>query len=172
VIIMGIDPGSRVTGYGVVEIRKDQVIHLAHGAIVMETSGEFSDRMLELGEALQEVFKKYRPQQVSIESIFLGKNADSAFKLGHARGVALYESRRAGATVFEYATRLVKKGMTGRGSAQKEEVQAFVQKVLGLRQVKPLDASDALAIAVHHAYRAMHPFQMTRAKASGRPIDL
>lgn len=150
-LILGVDPGSRVTGFGLVRVEQGQIYHVSHGVIVMDT-GEFPDRMMELGSAFRELMEKYRPQHVSIEKIFLGKNADSAFKLGHARGVAMYESVRGGAKVFEYATRLVKKGVTGDGGASKEQVQAVLKAILRLQKIDRLDASDALAMACHHAY--------------------
>jgi crossover junction endodeoxyribonuclease RuvC len=151
-LILGVDPGSRITGFGLVRIVRGQLEHVAHGVIVMDTDGEFSDRMLDLGSSFRELMEKYKPDQVSIEKIFLGKNADSAFKLGHARGVVMYESMRGGAQVFEYATRLVKKGVTGDGGASKEQVQAVVKALLRLEKIQRLDASDALAMACHHAY--------------------
>jgi crossover junction endodeoxyribonuclease RuvC len=151
-LILGVDPGSRITGFGLVRLVEGRLEHVSHGVIVMEAKGPFPERMMELGSAFRELMERYQPQQVSIEKIFLGKNADSAFKLGHARGVAMYEAVRGGAKVFEYATRLVKKGVTGDGSASKEQVQAVLKAILRLQKIDRLDASDALAMACHHAY--------------------
>lgn len=151
-LILGVDPGSRITGFGLVRLDRGHIEHVSHGVIVMDAKGAFPDRMMELGSSFRELMQKYRPQEVSIEKIFLGKNADSAFKLGHARGVAMYEAVNGGARVYEYATRLVKKGVTGDGGASKEQVQAVLKAILGLQKIDRLDASDALAMACHHAF--------------------
>ncbi len=171
-IILGIDPGSRITGFGVVRLRElhsASLETLGYGVIQMDASQPFALRMKELGESLQEILKKYKPDAVSIEKIFLGKNADSAFKLGHARGVAMYESARAEAQVFEYATRVVKKGITGKGGATKEEVQVVLERLLGLRQITRIDASDALALAAHHAFSLVSEKSLERG-LKARPL--
>lgn len=151
-LVLGVDPGSRITGFGLVRVHRGQLEHVSHGVIVMDTESSFAARMMELGSAFRELVEKYHPDQVAIEKIFLGKNADSVFKLGHARGVVMYESMRGGAEVFEYATRLVKKGVTGNGGATKEQVQAVLKALLRIPSINRLDASDALAMACHHAY--------------------
>lgn len=152
-LILGVDPGSRITGFGLIRVQRGgQLEHVNHGVIVMDPEAGFPKRMLQLGTAFQEIMKKYHPTHVAIEKIFLGKNADSAFKLGHARGVVMYEAVCGGAEVFEYATRLVKKGVTGDGAASKEQVQAVLKALLRLPKIERLDASDALAMACHHAY--------------------
>lgn len=162
-IILGIDPGSRITGFGVVEINDDltakdfAVSHRSHGVIVLDPKQEFPERMKELGLALETLLAKYKPQQVVIEKIFLGKNADSAFKLGHARGVAMYEAAKISAKVIEYATRVVKKGIVGNGGANKEDVQSCLQRLLKIKAIERLDASDALALATFQAYQLMIP---------------
>jgi crossover junction endodeoxyribonuclease RuvC len=150
--ILGVDPGSRITGFGIVRIERDRIEHINHGVIVMDTDAGFASRMKELGSAFREVMAKYKPHQVVIEKIFLGKNADSAFKLGHARGVIMYEAGLGDSEVYEYATRVVKKGVTGNGGASKEDVQATLQVLLNIKAISRIDASDALAMACHHAY--------------------
>jgi crossover junction endodeoxyribonuclease RuvC len=149
--ILGIDPGSRITGFGLVELKGRDLIHLSHGVILLDVDASFPDRMVELGGAMSELMSKYKPDHVVIEKIFLGRNADSAFKLGHARGVCMYESRKHGAAVYEYATRLVKKGVTGSGSATKEQVQLMIQRLLKIQTIVRMDASDALAMAYYHS---------------------
>ena len=151
-IILGVDPGSRITGFGVVRVENGRVEHINHGVIVMDGDDSFPVRMKELGSAFREVMEKYRPQQVVIEKIFLGKNADSAFKLGHARGVVMYEAGMGDAEVYEYATRVVKKGVTGNGGSSKEDVQAVLKAILNIKVINRIDASDALAMACHHAF--------------------
>lgn len=162
-LVLGVDPGSRITGFGLVRIQRGQLIHVTHGVIVMTVDGEFAQRMLELGGAFRELIEKYRPDQVSIEKIFLGKNADSAFKLGHARGVIMYESMRGGAKVHEYATRIVKKSVVGNGGATKEQVQAVLKSLLRLPKIEYLDSSDALAMACHHAFELQKQQLLRRA---------
>lgn len=150
--ILGVDPGSRITGFGVIRIEKGQIEHVNHGVIVLDGDEAFPIRMKELGASFREVMEKYRPQQVVIEKIFLGKNADSAFKLGHARGVIMYEAGLGLADVHEYATRVVKKGVTGNGGSSKEDVEAILKAILNLKVINRIDASDALAMACHHAF--------------------
>jgi crossover junction endodeoxyribonuclease RuvC len=160
-IILGIDPGSRITGFGIIKVsgtgNAARISHLTHGVIQMEAKEAFPLRMKELGAGMEHILQKYKPDQVVIEKIFLGKNADSAFKLGHARGVTLYESAKFGSEVIEYATRLVKKGITGNGGASKEEVQACLQRLLNIKAITRIDASDALALATFHAFRITNP---------------
>lgn len=147
-----------------------RIQHINHGVILMNAKESFPHRMKDLGEAMEVILQKYKPDQVSIEKIFLGKNADSAFKLGHARGVALYESAKFGCEVYEYSTRLVKKGIAGSGAATKEDVQVCLQRLLNLRAISRVDASDALALATFHAYQVTNPLH---AKARlGQNLDL
>jgi crossover junction endodeoxyribonuclease RuvC len=150
--ILGIDPGSRVLGYGAVNVDRDQVKHIDHGVIDVTSVPSFSERIALIGKGLRQLIAKYNPKIVVVEKIFLGKNADSAFKLGHARGVVLYEAELAQKQIREYSTRLVKKGISGRGEASKEEVQVALERLLrvSLQNVK-IDASDALALAYYQA---------------------
>lgn len=150
--ILGVDPGSRITGFGILRVVNGQVEHVNHGVIVLDAGQSFAIRMKQLGESFKELMAKYQPDQVVIEKIFLGKNADSAFKLGHARGVIMYEAGMGEAQVFEYATRAVKKGVTGTGGASKEDVQAILMALLNIKAINRIDASDALAMACHHAF--------------------
>lgn len=161
--ILGVDPGSRITGFGVVRVEAGRIEHVNHGVILLEASQDFPRRMKELGSAFREVMEKYRPQQVVIEKIFLGKNADSAFKLGHARGVIMYEAGLGDSLVYEYATRSVKKGVTGTGAASKEDVQAILKAILNIKVINRIDASDALAMACHHAFEIKRKLILQRA---------
>lgn len=149
--ILGVDPGSRVTGFGVLKIQPDGIQHLSHGIIQLREKDTFPQRILDLGTDFSKLLQKYRPDHVVIEKIFLGKNADSAFKLGHARGVIMYEALRSQGRVYEYATRVVKKSVTGQGGADKEQVQSVLQWLLKIPVIQKIDASDALAMAYHHA---------------------
>ena len=170
-IIMGIDPGSRITGFGIVTLSEKGVIqHINHGVISMRPTDAFPARMKELGEGMQTILQKYKPAQVVIEKIFLGKNADSAFKLGHARGVVLYEAVRHHAEVVEYATRLIKKGITGSGAASKESVQNCLLRLLNIKAISRVDASDALAMATFQAFHLTNP--LLRQGLLGQSKDL
>jgi crossover junction endodeoxyribonuclease RuvC len=155
--IFGLDPGSRVAGFGVLEVRQGAVKYVDHGIInLMSFSENFADRIFFLGEEIQKLLALYQPQDIVIEKVFLGKNVDSAFKLGHARGVVLCEARRYQAHVHEYAAREVKKGVTGRGSAEKEEVQSVLHSLLKIpvdQRKKAFDATDALALAFFHVQK-------------------
>lgn len=149
-VIIGIDPGSRVTGYGVIRSVDQSLEGIACGVIDLGETESLALRLNRLAQSLRTLFEKHRPQAVAIEKIFLGKNADSAFKLGHARGVCLQIAGEFHAEVFEYATRSVKKAVTGSGGAEKEQVRVVIENLLKLR-CPELDASDALAVAVAHA---------------------
>lgn len=162
--ILGVDPGSRITGFGIVRVENGRVEHINHGVIVMDTDHGFASRMKELGSAFREVMTKYQPDEVVIEKIFLGKNADSAFKLGHARGVIMYEAGLGEADVYEYATRVVKKGVTGNGGSSKEDVQAVLKAILNIKAINRIDASDALAMACHHAFELKRKAILNRAE--------
>ncbi len=156
--ILGLDPGSRVTGYGIIEFDGRDVRYLKHGILnVFSQNPEFSQRLALLGQGLRQVLLEYKPQHVAIERVFLGRNADSAFKLGHARGVAVYESTLMGCEFHEYTTREVKKGVTGNGGAEKSEVMSVLYRILNIplqgHQEKSFDASDALALAYFHSQK-------------------
>lgn len=161
--ILGVDPGSRITGFGIVRVDNGKIEHINHGVILLDADQSFPVRMKELGSAFREVMEKYQPHQVVIEKIFLGKNADSAFKLGHARGVIMYEAGLGNAEVAEYATRSVKKGITGNGGSSKEDVQALLKVLLNIKTINRIDASDALAMACYHAFELQRNTIMRRA---------
>lgn len=149
-IVLGVDPGSRVTGVGVLEVDRDRIKHIFHGIINASKEATFPTRISRIGMDFRKILERFRPEVVVIEKIFLGKNADSAFKLGHARGICMYEAVVAGTEVREYATRLVKKLVTGSGAADKIQVQIALERLLQTPIQGSLDASDALALAYHH----------------------
>ena len=150
-IILGIDPGSRTTGYGLLEMENLKIKYLASGSIVLSDL-DFKKRLLVLNESLGQLIREYTPNQAAIEQVFVGKNASSALKLGHARGVALLAITQANLTVSEYSAKVVKKAVTGSGGANKKQVQTMIANILKLKNVPPPDASDALAIALCHGY--------------------
>lgn len=168
--MLGIDPGSLKTGFGVIEFDGERLEHVNHGVIFVDDEKDLSRRLLALGDHLRTILKKYRPDHVVIEKIFLGKSVDSAFKLGHARGITLAEAARCGAEVHEYATRSVKKGVAGTGAAGKEEVYQAVRAQLRLQSLVNFDASDALALAIFHSYNwtAFNKMKVCRAGVAWR----
>lgn len=127
--------------------------HVNHGVIQLEAGAPLGERLRDLSDSLAMILKRYSPSVVVIEKIFLGKSADSAFKLGHARGIAMSEASRSGASIVEYATREVKKAVTGNGGATKEEVQLALRRMLSLSRVVNFDGTDALALTVCHAQK-------------------
>jgi crossover junction endodeoxyribonuclease RuvC len=166
--ILGIDPGSLHTGFGVVQANGDQIRHVAHGVVSSKASFDFSQKLNFIGLEVAKIIKTYSPEIVVVERIFLGKNADSAFKLGHVRGVCIFGATQVGAEVVEYAARSVKKGITGNGAAEKEQVQLIVFASLGISGRAQLDASDALALAFYHARELEVQAALERGRGSGR----
>lgn len=151
-IILGIDPGTQTLGYGAVCKEGSKITYVTHGQLQVSAKLNFLERLGLMSEKVADLIQKIAPQAVAIERIFLGRNVDSAFKLGHIRGVCLFESHKVSAPVFEYTPRLVKQGITGSGSATKEQVQLLLFSQLQLRTTeKSLDASDGLALAFYHA---------------------
>ena len=150
-IIMGLDPGSHKTGFGVIEVGEGVRV-MDYGVMDLSRRLSFPERLARLQIAIREVLAQYKPTSVAVEKIFFGKNADSAFKLGHTRGVCLVEVAQSGRALREYAARTVKKRVTGHGGASKDHVQCVVRKVLGLRETLREDASDALALALCDMY--------------------
>lgn len=151
-VIIGIDPGSRLTGFGVIRLdAKGDWQHVEHGVILIPEKLKFAARMAFLARELRPLFARHPDSTTAIEQVFLGKNADSAFKLGHARGVCMMLAAENGGEVAEYAARKVKKVVTGNGGASKEHVQAVVGTWLKIPPTAKLDASDALALALCHA---------------------
>ena len=148
--IVGIDPGSRLAGFGVIDIDGAQVSHVAHGHVTVRGES-FAERLCMLHDAISAVVVEHRPTEAAIESVFVRKNVSSALKLGQARGASLVALAGHGLSVAEYAPRSIKQLVTGRGGASKEEVQAMVRACLRLSETLQADAADALAIALCHA---------------------
>jgi crossover junction endodeoxyribonuclease RuvC len=152
--ILGIDPGSRITGYGLIEKVGNRLIHLDNGAIHTDTAGEFPQRLHQIFIGLTAIINRYQPTAVAIEQVFLSNNAQSALKLGQARGAAIVAGVHAGLPVHEYTALQVKQSVVGHGRAAKEQVQQMVKALLNLPEIAQADASDALAIAICHAHSA------------------
>lgn len=153
--ILGIDPGSRFLGYGAVErVAHGRVRYVECGVIEPRRTALLSARLAEIAAELAEVFAELRPTVVAVEGVFHGVNARSALQLGHARGVALAAAGAARVPVHEYAPASVKRAVAGSGAATKQQVQRMVRALCGLRSQPRLDASDALAVAICHAFHA------------------
>lgn len=147
-IALGIDPGTRNLGWGVVERRGNKLVHLAHGVIRAKAELTLAERLCIITDELEKVIEEHRPNVGSVEQIFFHKDPQSAAKLGHARGVVLLCLGRAKVTVAEHAPAKVKRTLTGNGQAEKRQVAEVVKMLLGLEVLPPLDASDALALAL------------------------
>lgn len=150
-LILGIDPGSRITGYGVIDISDARPGYVASGCI--RTSGDdLAQRLAQIYAGISELIARHPPGEFAIEQVFMSKNADSALKLGQARGCAIVCAANHGLPVSEYGPRQVKQAVTGTGAAEKAQVQHMVTAVLELSATPQADAADALAIALTHAY--------------------
>ncbi|MBD1552858.1 crossover junction endodeoxyribonuclease RuvC [Pseudomonas typographi] len=152
-LILGIDPGSRITGYGVVRDRgQGRGCEYVASGCIRTGSGELPERLQVVFRSVREVIRGHGPVTMGIERVFMARNADSALKLGQARGAAIVAAVEEGLEVAEYTATQVKQAVTGTGGASKEQVQLMVMHLLGLTQKPQIDASDALAIALCHAH--------------------
>ncbi len=149
--ILGIDPGSRVTGYGLVDQDGQRLTYVASGCIRTRSTG-LAERLGEIFAGVSQIIAEYRPGELAIERVFLNKNADSALKLGQARGAALCAAVQLGVPVDEYAAREIKQAVVGTGAATKEQVQHMMCALLTLQRAPPSDAADALAVAICHGH--------------------
>ena len=151
-IILGIDPGSRITGYGVIHSKGSELKYIACGMIQTRTDTNFHDRLYQIFSQIQNLVETYHPNEASIEQVFTCKNASSALKLGQARGAAIAALASYHLSIAEYSAREVKLATTGYGAAEKHQVQHMIGKILKLSEIPKLDAADALAIAICHAH--------------------
>lgn len=149
--IMGIDPGSRITGYGVIEVQGRRTVHVVSGCVRMEDD-DFPRRLRTIFEGLGEVLDSHRPTEIAIEKVFMQRNADSALKLGQARGAAICAVVSRSLPIAEYSPRQIKQALVGRGAAAKEQVQHMVKTLLQLIESPQEDAADALACALCHSH--------------------
>ena len=150
-VLLGIDPGSRVTGYGVIIFFNNQCTYIASGCI--RTSGDrLSLKLGQIFDGVYEIISEFKPDYLAIEEVFLSKNVMSALKLGQARGAAICAAVKNNVPVYEYSARQIKQAVVGYGNAQKAQVQAMVTSTLHLSGTPQADAADALAGAICHAY--------------------
>ncbi len=150
--LLGIDPGSHITCYGVIDVDGPRNHHVASGCIQIGGDQALPERLKTIYESVTEVIQRYQPQEVAAEQVFMHRNADSALKLGQARGAALCAAVMAGLPISEYAPRAIKQAVVGSGAAEKAQVQRMVTLLLNLSEAPPLDAADALAAAICHAH--------------------
>ena len=149
-LVLGVDPGSHITGYGLIEKKGGRLICIASGQITSSSKIPFYDRIHRIFQEMAELMGHYRPQEMAIEDVFYAKNIQSSLKLGHARGAVLIAAVQSGVRIFEYTPLEIKKSVVGYGRATKEQVRSMVRTILGLRSVPGLDTSDALATAICH----------------------
>jgi crossover junction endodeoxyribonuclease RuvC len=150
VIAVGVDPGTRFLGWGVVSRSGNRLTHIDHGVIRLDPEQCLADRLQEIEKQFVLVLERHRPAAGSVETLFFHKDAQAAAKLGHARGVVLLSLARAGVQVAEYAPARVKRTIAGHGQADKRQVALMIRAVLGLESLPKPDAADALALAVTH----------------------
>jgi crossover junction endodeoxyribonuclease RuvC len=150
--LLGIDPGLRFTGWGVLEAEGNRLRHVADGVIATESTDDVPSRLKMLDDALAEILARYAPAEAAVEETYVNRNATATLKLGYARGVALLAPARAGIPVFEYGAKTVKMAVVGTGAADKEQVGLMVRRLLPGATQKRADAADALAVAICHAH--------------------
>jgi crossover junction endodeoxyribonuclease RuvC len=150
--ILGLDPGLRLTGWGIITIEGARLSHVAHGVIKPDNAAPFAIRLLTLFDGIMDVIAQYAPQEAAVEETFLNSNAASTLKLGHARAAALIAPAKAGLPVAEYAAKVVKKAVVGTGGADKDQVAFMIARLLPTAGSPTADAADALAVAIAHAH--------------------
>ncbi|MCO7518726.1 MULTISPECIES: crossover junction endodeoxyribonuclease RuvC [unclassified Pseudomonas] len=172
-LILGIDPGSRITGFGVVRQTTRGCEYVTSGCI-RTGDGELHDRLLVVFRGVSEIIRQHGPVTMGIERVFMARNADSALKLGQARGAAIVAAAEAGLEIAEYSASQVKQAVAGTGGANKEQVMLMVMHLLKLTQKPQVDASDALAIALCHAHTrsSLIPHGLTTARRRGGRLRL
>ena len=155
--ILGIDPGLTKTGFGIIDIKNEDFNLIDYGIIKPKVKDKLEKRLLTIFEDVSEIIIKYKPTIICIEEVFYGKNFKSALLLGQARGAAMVSAASKNLNIFEYSAKKIKQSVTGNGNAKKEQVKFMVMSILNIKNVDiPLDASDALAVALCH----VHQFKM------------
>lgn len=156
-VILGVDPGTRVSGYGIIRIQNQSYIPIDYGCIRPPSEFKLSERYLVIYDSIEQLIEKYQPSVLVVEMQFMYKNAQSALKLGMARGAVMLAAKKKGLPIFEYAPTVAKRAVVGNGRASKYQVQGMVQQILKLASPpQPEDAADALALAICHAQAAPH----------------
>jgi len=155
--LIGLDPGLRRTGWGVIGVDGNRLAHIASGAVTSNSKNPLADRLSELFDSLRQIIAIHAPAEAAVEETFVNKNPSSTLKLGQARGAVMLAPAQCGLPVAEYSANLIKKSLVGNGHANKAQVQEMVQILLPGAKPKTTDASDALAIAICHAHHRRAP---------------
>ncbi|MDF2094714.1 crossover junction endodeoxyribonuclease RuvC [Aquibaculum arenosum] len=150
--VLGLDPGLRRTGWGIIDQQGSRLSHVANGTLLSDNSLSLAERLMQLARALEKVLEEHRPETAAVEETLANRNPSSTLKLGMARGVALLVPASAGLPVSEYLPMIVKKSVVGTGHAGKEQVQMMVERLLPGCALASADAADALAVAICHAH--------------------
>ena len=166
--VLGLDPGLRHTGWGVIDVSGNRLTHVADGVVNAPVNLPLSERLVSLFRQITEVLERFRPDEAAVEETFVNKNAASTLKLGVARGVVLLAPAERGLPVSEYSTNLVKKSVVGAGHAEKSQIQLMVRRLLPGCAIDTADAADALAVAICHAHhsRTLNAWQASVAQAA------
>ncbi|MBK7500001.1 MAG: crossover junction endodeoxyribonuclease RuvC [Ignavibacteriales bacterium] len=162
-IILGIDPGTRITGYGVIKCLNNNFIRVAGGSINLPVNEPIPQRLEIIYSEISKIIKKYKPDEFAIETAFYGKNVQSAMKIGYARGVSILCALRNNVLASEYSPREVKKSVVGKGAASKEQVSFMIKTLLNIKSEKiKVDESDALAIALYLCFQNENSVKKTK----------
>jgi len=162
--LLGIDPGLRFTGWGIVEAEGNRLRHVADGIIGTDAAQSVPERLRALHEALAGLLERFRPDEAAVEETYVNRNGTATLKLGYARGVALLAPALAGIPVIEYGAKAVKSAVVGTGAAEKEQVAMMVRRLLPGATIKRADAADALAVAICHAHHRASKSAWARAE--------
>jgi len=154
--LIGIDPGLRRTGWGIIAIQGNRMRHIADGVVTSSNSGTLAERLVQLHDGIAEVIRAYAPEEAAVEETFVNANPTSTLKLGQARGIALLVPALAGVPVIEYTPNQVKKTVVGSGHAAKQQIDMMIKTLLPGAEAATADAADALAVAVCHAHQRGH----------------
>ncbi|MFT4059940.1 MAG: crossover junction endodeoxyribonuclease RuvC [Legionella sp.] len=164
-IILGIDPGSRVTGYGIIKQTGQNIEYIDSGCIRTSADGELSEKLLQIYDGICLLMERYSPSEVAIEQVFMHQNPNSALKLGQARGAAMVAAASHRVKVSEYSPREIKQTVVGYGAAEKSQVNHMVVNLLSLNSAPQSDAADALAIAICHSHMRHNVISVLRRKS-------
>jgi len=171
--LLGLDPGLRFTGWGVIDVDGNRLRHVADGVVATASAGPVPERLKILHDALLELMGRHRPDEAAIEETYVNRNGSATLKLGYARGVALLAPALAGVPVTEYGAKSVKKAVVGTGGADKDQVEMMVRRLLPGALIRRADAADALAVAICHAHhrasRLAWQGRAAAASATSRP---
>jgi len=163
-VVLGVDPGTRKTGYALIEARGDRVFFIASGALSPAPDAPFEHKLRLIFEGLREVLAEYAPDTMAVEDVFVKANPRVALRMGHVRGVALLAGAVSGIEIGEYTPREIKQAIVGNGNASKEQVKFMVTALLRLAEDLPEDEADALAVAITHVHR--------RKTSEDSPVDI